>query len=230
VAVVLEWGPVGATSVAARSDVLVVVDVLSFCTSVTIAVERGAKVWPHSGGEAAQQLARQIGAELAGHRSSPGGPTLSPSSLLGLGAGSRLILPSPNGSSICHAVADGMATVVAGCLRNAGAVARYVRDRASIGVVPAGERWPDGSLRPCYEDWVGAGAVVDRLLGQDPALDLSAEAEAAALAFRALRPLEDCPSGRELVETGFAEDVRIAREIDASTVVPLLVDGGFVSA
>ena len=52
----------------------------------------------------------------------------------------------------------------------------------------------------------------------------------AALAFRALRPLELCPSGAELVERGFAEDVRLASEVDASDVVPALVEGRFVPA
>ena len=228
--VALEWGPVGAKILAERSEVIVVVDVLSFCTSVSVALDRGAKVWPHTGGEAAQVLARQIDAVLAGHRSSHEGPTLSPASLLGLDAETRLILPSPNGSSIAHAAAASGVSVVAGCLRNAAAVARYLRDFDGVGVVPAGERWGDGSLRPCYEDWVGAGAVVDRLLGQDPAAVLSAEAEAAAHAFRALRPIEECLSGQELVDKGFADDVGIAGELDVSSIVPLLVDGCFVPA
>jgi 2-phosphosulfolactate phosphatase len=230
VTVALEWGPVGARTLAERSDVIVVVDVLTFCTAVTVAVERGTKVWPHSGGEQAQVLARQIDAVLAGNRSSHEGPTLSPASLLELEPDARLILPSPNGSSIAHAAVSGGVPVVAACLRNAAAVARHVRGAGRIGLVPSGEQWGDGSLRPCYEDWVGAGAVVDRLVALDPAVELSPEAEAAALAFRGLRPLETCPSGQELVERGFAEDVRIAAEVDATSVVPLLVDGCFVPA
>ena len=55
--VALEWGPVGARTLAESSDVVVVIDVLSFSTSLTVAVERGAKVWPHTGGESARQLA-----------------------------------------------------------------------------------------------------------------------------------------------------------------------------
>lgn len=94
--------------------------------------------------------------------------------------------------------------------------------------MPAGERWPDGSLRPAYEDFVGAGAIVDRLHGLDPGVSLTPEAGAAAWAFRALRPLAACPSGAELVDRGFAEDVRIAEEVDASSVVPALVEGRFV--
>jgi 2-phosphosulfolactate phosphatase len=227
--VALEWGPVGARVLAETSDVIVVVDVLSFSTALTVAVERGARVWPHTGGESAGALARDIGAVLAGSRGSHEGPTLSPASLLDLDPDVRLVLPSPNGSSIAHAAVSGGLPVVAGCLRNARAVARYISGFAKIGLVPAGERWGDGSLRPAYEDLVGAGAVVDRLLGQDPGVELSPEAEAAATAFRGLRRLEECPSGGELVERGFADDVRIASEVDTSDVVPLLVEGRFVA-
>jgi 2-phosphosulfolactate phosphatase len=225
----LEWGPVGARTLAERSDVVVVVDVLSFSTALTVAVERGAKVWPHTGGESARQLARDIDAVLAGNRSSHEGLTLSPASLLDVDADTRLVLPSPNGSSIAFAAVSGEVPVVAGCLRNATALGRYLKAFENVALVPAGERWPDGSLRPAYEDLVGAGAIVDRLLGSDPGVRLSPEAEVAMLAFRSLRPLESCPSGAELVERGFAEDVRIAEQIDASDAVPGLVEGRFVS-
>jgi 2-phosphosulfolactate phosphatase len=234
--VALEWGPVGAKVLAEQCDVIVMVDVLSFSTAVAIAVERGALVWPHKGGENARVLARDIGAVLAGNRGSHEGLTLSPASLLAIESGSRLVLPSPNGSSIAFAAVEGGVTalhggvaVVAGCLRNATAVARYVRDFERVGVVPAGERWGDGSLRPAYEDLVGAGAVIDRIAALDLSVTLSPEAEAAAIAFRALRPLEQCPSGRELVERGFLEDVRIASEVDVSEVVPRLTEGRFVA-
>ena len=228
--VALEWGPVGARTLAERSDVVVVVDVLSFSTALTIAVERGATVWPHTGGESARQLARDIGAVLAGNRSSHEGLTLSPQSLLDVDDETRLVLPSPNGSSIAFAAINGGVPVVAGCLRNAAAVSRFLQDFDRIALVPAGEQWGDGSLRPAYEDLVGAGAVVDRLAGRDPGLKLTPEAEVAALAFRSLRPLELCPSGAELVERGFAGDVQIASEIDVTDIVPALVEGRFVPA
>jgi 2-phosphosulfolactate phosphatase len=188
--VALEWGPVGARTLAERSDVVVVVDVLSFSTALTIAVERGAVVWPHVGGESARQLARDIGAVLAGNRSSHEGLTLSPESLLGVDAETRLVLPSPNGSSIAFAAINSGVPVVAGCLRNATAVSKYLDGFDRVALVPAGEQWGDGSLRP----------------------------------------LELCPSGAELVERGFAADVRLASEIDASDVVPALVEGRFVPA
>lgn len=228
--VAVEWGPAGAKVLSESCDVLVVVDVLSFSTALTVAVERGAKVWPHTGGESAGQLARDIDAVLAGNRSSHEGLTLSPASLRDLPEDARLVLPSPNGSSIAFAAVNGALPVVAGCLRNAHAVARHLRDVDRIGIVPAGERWGDGSLRPAYEDLVGAGAVVERLTAEEPGVELSPDAEAAAAAFRWLRPLAQCPSGVELIDKGYADDVTIAEEVDASDVVPVLVEGRFVAA
>ena len=225
----VEWGVHGARALAGCCDVLVIVDVLSFSTAVTVAVERGAKVWPHKGGEEARVLAREIGAILAGNRGSHDGPTLSPVSLAELAVGSRLILPSPTGASISSAAASSDVPLVVGCLRNALALAQHVADHDRIGIIPAGERWADGSLRPAYEDWIGAGALVERLLKCVPGTELSPEAEAAVAAFRLLRPLTECPSGAELVDRGFLEDVRIAAELDATDVVPVLRDGRFVA-
>jgi 2-phosphosulfolactate phosphatase len=229
--VVVEWGLQGARALAESCSVLVVVDVLSFTTTVTVAVERGATVWPHTGGEAAHRLARDIGAQLAGNRGShESGPTLSPVSMLGLEPGARVVLPSPNGSSISYAAGTSGVDVLAGSLRNAAAVARVLVGRDRVGLVPAGEQWSDGSLRPAYEDWVGAGAVVSRLAGFDPSVRLAPEAVAAAAAFEVLRPLRSCPSGAELVEKGFGGDVDVAEEVDASAAVPVLVDGRYVAA
>ena len=41
-----DWGPTGAAAIAEGADVAVVVDVLSFTTTLAIAVERGITVWP----------------------------------------------------------------------------------------------------------------------------------------------------------------------------------------
>lgn len=222
----LEWGPVGAAVLAARCDALVVVDVLSFSTCVSVAVGRGARVWPHRWADASTaSRARSLGAVPAGPRGGSG-VSLSPASLLGLYAGARVLLPSPNGATVTLAALGPDASspapsVYAGCLRNAAAVAAALAGAGSVGLVPAGERWPDGSLRPAYEDLVGAGAVAARLGGS-----LGPEAEAAVLAYERLRPLGQCPSGVELVDEGFAADVELAEQQDADAVAPLLAPDG----
>ena len=236
----LEWGPTGAAAVTRDADVAVVVDVLSFSTTVTVALGRGITVHPFRWrDERAVELARELDANLALQRRDarlrPGSVSLSPQSLQRATGIERLVLPSPNGSTICATLAGHGVTVVAGCLRNADAVAAYVADElargATVAVVPAGERWPDGSLRPAVEDLWGAGAAI---AGVDPAL-LSPEAEVARLAFEGFRdrPLEhllSCASGRELVDKGYEPDVVIAGRPNTTDVVPRLEDGAFTPA
>jgi 2-phosphosulfolactate phosphatase len=141
----------------------------------------------------------------------------------------RIVLPSPNGSSISFALADSGATVVGACLRNRTAVARWLgQQTGAIAVVAAGERWPDDTLRPAAEDLWGAGAVLALL----PEADLSPEARLAADAFRAVEDslveaVHRCASGLELTAAGFGDDVAVSAELDVSSVVPVLADGAF---
>ena len=222
----VEWGPVGAAVLAARCAVIVVCDVLSFSTTVTVATAAGVRIQPHPWkDESAAELAAEIGAVLAGPRGSD--VSLSPVSLRGLARDSVVVLPSPNGAMCVLAAAERGATVIAGCLRNAAAVGRWCETRGvDVGLVAAGEQWPEGTMRPAYEDWVGAGLIAARLLGR---AELSSEAEAAALAAQHRRPLAGVASGIELIDAGFREDVDIADASDVDDVVPMLVDGQFVA-
>ena len=56
----LEWGEQGVNVLAPINDVIIVVDVLSFSTSVEIATSREAVIYPYRGKlEMAQEYARQ---------------------------------------------------------------------------------------------------------------------------------------------------------------------------
>ncbi|MEV0524424.1 2-phosphosulfolactate phosphatase [Streptomyces sp. NPDC050439] len=239
-AVRFEWGPEGARRLMAGGDVvcLVVVDVLSFTTAVSVAVEAGTKVFPYAWrDESAVAFARERDAALAvGRRGvTEGSPwSLSPAALRRAPFTPRLVLPSPNGSAIA-AAAGASGVVVAGCLRNAAAVGSwlagqgYGRPDRPVAVVAAGERWGDGSLRPALEDLLGAGAVISAI----QEAELSPEASVAAAAYTSCTDVAsavaDCASGRELVSQGFAADVAVAVELEASEGVPVLVDGAFFS-
>jgi 2-phosphosulfolactate phosphatase len=143
------------------------------------------------------------------------------------------VTPSPNGATIAASV-EGV--VVAACLRNAAAVGGWLR-REGFGVagrpltvIAAGERWPDGTLRPAVEDLVGAGAVIASL-GRC-STRCSPEAAIAVAAFRAAAGslaaiLGDSASGRELSEAGYGDDVRVAAALNVDDVVPGLRDGRF---
>ena len=239
----LEWGPTGAAAVPA--DYAVVVDVLSFTTTLSVALERGIEVFPFRWRDSrAAEHALRHGATLAVgrfevlSRGDARHVSLSPASLSEVEGIERLVLPSPNGSSIAFALADSGAQVVGACLRNAAAVAGWlapkVADGASVVVVPAGERWYDDTLRPAVEDLWGAGAVLAGIVDeiQGPA-GTSPEARMAVAAWQAATLPADlltCASGIELVDAGFIADVQIAAQSDVSEVVPVLVGESFREA
>ena len=249
-----EWGPAGASRLASATACLVAVDVLSFTTAVSVAVDRGIRVlpfrWPggpvseaeRSGAaQAATAYARQSGARLASHRHTvtPETPwSLSPAHLRAAPFVARLVLPSPNGAAIATAAPPGV-RVVAACLRNITAVGTWLTSHDygtpehPVVVIAAGELWPDGSLRPALEDLLGAGALMSDLCSQG-AGPLSPEAAAAKASYEGTADLAHMvatsASGRQLAAMGFVEDVAIATEEDASALVPVRDgDGSFVS-
>lgn len=221
-----EWGLAGVEAIAA--EYVVMVDVLRFTTAVEAAVAAGAQVFPYRWKDSsANEVAERVGGILA-DGSDPAGPSLSPVRLTSIAPGTRVVLPSPNGSTCAAIASERGATVVASCLRNFRAVAAWLNEvTRSVAVVACGERWPDGSLRPSLEDFLGAAALVSAFHGP-----LSAEAEAAALAWNATADrvpglVRQCASGRELDERGWTADLDYACQLDVSAVAPVLTDGGF---
>jgi len=117
---------------------------------------------------------------------------------------------------------------------------------------PAAEDlWGAGSIAAALLDLTDAPELDQGRAGADPhhaealsepqlepdgaRVACSEEARLAAEAFRSVRPrlpeaLAGCVSGQELTARGFPGDVRIAAELDRSSVVPVLVDGRFVDA
>jgi 2-phosphosulfolactate phosphatase len=220
-----DWSEAGLRALAPGSDAVVIVDVLCFTTCVDVAVARGAEVLPYRWNDGtAASYAREKGAELAGRRGERW--SLSPQSFREVGTGTRIVLPSPNGSALSFAC-DAPA-VFAGCLRNAAAVARAARAVGPrVAIIAAGERWPDGSLRPCLEDLLGSGAILS-YLSRDP----SPEAAAAAGAFLALKDrlrfaLAETASGRELISWGYEGDLDLAAELDVSGGALQLLDRSY---
>lgn len=222
-----EWGLAGVTQLAPISDVIIIVDVFSFSTCVDLATSQGAIVFPYRGpAEQAAEFAQSVNAVLAA-KWGGSGYSLSPHSLVQVPAGLRLVLPSPNGSTL--SLSTGQTPTLAGCLRNSAAVAAAASTYGhKIAVIPAGERWrTDGSLRPAYEDWLGAGAIISHLAGR-----LSPEARAARAAFRDAQAelgqlLGQCPSAQEHIELGLPENVQLAAALNSSVCVPLLVDNAY---
>lgn len=252
-----EWGPNGLARLGPGAAGLVIVDVLRFTTAVSVAVDRGATVLPYPwADDGAQTYAAQHNALLAGAGPDAAGGarwSLSPVDLARLRPGTRLVLPSPNGSELAYGARTHapQAAVLAGCLRNASAVAHEVAEslpRGPVVVVGAGERWGTDAdapgdrrgafaLRPAVEDLLGAGAILRalRVLTGVAPDRVSPEARAAMAAFDEAR--DDLPgwllastSGRELVGRGRRDDVVAAAALDVEAIAPVLVRAAFVGA
>jgi 2-phosphosulfolactate phosphatase len=199
-----DWGIEGARTVAADADVIVIVDVLSFSTTVELAVAGGGSV----------ELAAVEG-ELAAAEA-PGSD----------GARIAAALADHSGTVIAGSLRN--ATAVAQWIL---AHQDETGNRLAIAIIAAGEQREDGSTRFAVEDLLGAGAIIDALaaVGLDAC---SPEAAAAAASFAGLKRatkhlITASSSGRELAELGFADDIRLAAQTDVSTTVPVLREFAF---
>jgi 2-phosphosulfolactate phosphatase len=233
----LDWGWRGAADAAARGNIVVIVDVLRFSSMIATAVQFGASVYPCEMQGDVESLAREHRA-VAGVRSSAGGPgqfSLSPASFAGATAGTKVVIPSPNGAT-CSRRASSAPHVFAASFVNAPAVAVEVsrlldETQLDVTVIACGERWrderEDGALRFALEDYLGAGAVLSRL-----SRPKSPEAAVCAAAFERSHDeiaglLWDCASGRELRAMGLEQDVADCARIGIYDVVPVLRDGWY---
>jgi 2-phosphosulfolactate phosphatase len=143
-------------------------------------------------------------------------------------------------AQIAALLADTGATVVAACLRNRSAVADWIiakqaelGRRTSIVVIAVGELDDTAETRFAVEDLFGAGAVIEAL-GLRGIDFTSPEAAAAAAAFEGLRNgvghlLSASATAQQLAQSGHPQHVQAAREVDVSSVVPIL-DGAVFRA
>lgn len=238
----VSWGPTAAALAAARGDVVVVVDVLSFSTTLSIAVARDFTCLVYSGAEIEELggpalAAIRLGARPLGSRASaaPGQPSVSPASLLFAEPGQRVVVTSHNGASVIAAAADASALLI-GSLRNATACARTaawllgLARAGRITIVACGEQWSSvapeaGGIRPCAEDWLGAGAICAGLAELGYSLSAEARLAAATWSTELGFDLGDCVSARELRSAGYAADVELALQVDTDEKVPVRMAG-----
>ncbi|PKI90797.1 phosphosulfolactate phosphohydrolase [Actinomycetales bacterium SN12] len=209
----LEWGTQGLARLA-PADIVIVIDVLRFSSTLADAVAAGQRIALSDAIRWSTNGASVVAAASASDASDAGASTV----LIG---------------GIRNAAATARAVM---------AVQERQGTRASVSIIAAGELAATGELRFAVEDQLGAGAIISALcdLGIDHS---SPEAAAAAEAYRALRPglrhmLVGSGSGRELVG-GVASTARMeaagvrpattaeAAELDAVDAAVVLSDGVF---
>ena len=222
----LDWGHDGTRRATERGDVLVIVDVLSFSTTVATAVHNGGLIYPCAPDEDLAALAQRIGGEVAVHRRDvpqKGQFSLSPVTYKDMKLGTKVVLASPNGAT-CSRYANQVPYLFVGALVNAQATALAVsevlekNDALNVTVIACGERWKtpleDGALRFAVEDYLGAGAILSYLQ-----CEKSLEAHVCEGAFLHVRDeleqvLWECESGRDLREMGVGGDVQHAAQLN----------------
>ncbi|MEZ3159071.1 2-phosphosulfolactate phosphatase [Microbacterium sp. BWT-B31] len=194
----LDWGIDGLGRVA-QADVVIVVDVLRFSSTVSRRVAGGETV-PL---DASAHAVSINGAAIAAAACEPGAVVM-------LGC-------LRNASAVAAAVLDEQ--------RRRGARTSI----AVIAAGELDSREPGAPLRLAVEDHLGAGAIVDALaaLGIDHSSPEAAVACEAFRGLRgAVRHLLTASgSGQELIEAGLRDDVLAAAAIDADPVAVVLVDG-----
>ncbi len=144
----LEWGIKAVEHLAEDVECIVILDIMSFSTCVSIAAESGALLFPYPWKDStASEYALSKNAVTANYdrHFSGEGFSLSPQTLLKLKAGDRLVLPSPNGSAVTFKAKsifkekNSHASIFCTSLRNLRATARACQliDDAFIGVQEA---------------------------------------------------------------------------------------------
>jgi len=220
----------------AAHSVCVVVDVLRASSSIVTLLERGC-----SSVVAAPTIdnARQLKTDLPDHLlcGEEGGLPPdgfdygnSPSEFSHLDFGGRsAILATSNGTRVLAAIAAGSPAVLVGALLNRTAVARAAIDiarqrRLGIAVVSSAAH---GGGTFVLEDALGAGAIADAALSQDPSLQASDAARFAQEAFTVASvdiaaTIRSAYHSQELVDEGLGDDVAYCARLDVSDVAPVL--------
>ena len=195
-----EWGVPGLSRLA-PADVVIVVDVLRFSTTVIGAVERG----------------ETYALDAAAHAVSINGAAVVEAAA---DTGAIVLLGGlRNASAVAGAV-------YAEQERRGGRTSIAVIAAGELAGRDLG-----AALRFAVEDQLGAGAIIDALaaLGIDHASPEAAVACESFRALRraATHLLTASGSGRELSALGRGADVAAAASVDAASVVPVLRDGAF---
>jgi 2-phosphosulfolactate phosphatase len=199
-------------------DVSIMVDVLRASTTITIALEKFQQVIPVVDHEEAAQVAKDMGAIIAGERR---GATLdgfhagnSPIEIQEF-EGKTLVLTTSNGTRIM----EGMRSkVLIGCFANASAVAKAAQELAQehVEIVMAGVEG-----RFAIEDFLGAGEIISHLQNEE----VDEYAQSAVLAIQNISKVDHAVlksrSSRGLNQLGFGEDVKFCLQRNISDNVPI---------
>jgi 2-phosphosulfolactate phosphatase len=223
----------GARQAAARGDVVVVVDVLSFSTEIVVAVAEGKTCLVYSdaeleamGGVDAAAAALDARPYRRFHHYDVDDAAALPAASSPAGSGERVLFRSTNGAAATRAAAAASELLI-GSLRNASACASYLTTLLAstatqrVTLVACGSvagTADEGRFRPALEDWLAVGRIAAYL--SSAGLVVSPEAYAAARSWPGDEMLPACVAANALIEAGLDEIVELAFAVDKSDAVP----------
>lgn len=214
-----------------------VIDTLRATTVITTLISRGAAaVYPVATLDAARSLAQELDAKLVGERGGLPAEGFdygnSPAEFATLDVrGWTLVQSTSNGSHALERAGEAERSIVA-CLRNRLAAAQAALEASGksavdlprpIAIVCSGD---GGGDRPSVEDVYTAGALLERLVALQPALELGAGARLATriYAFYATAgdAFADAPHAESLRGLGLQADLDFAAQLDVDSAVPVV--------
>ncbi len=225
---------------ATEPTIAIVIDTLRFTSTACVALEAGAQsIAVMSDIDTARQLANSIDPPmlLCGERHCAKIPGFdlgnSPLEYTASRVANRpLIFSTTNGTVAVEATQTAQTTAL-GSLLNRAAVVQWLMSQpiTTIWIVCAGT---DGQV--AQEDVLTAGAMLDQLRSISPTTHfINDSAQLSLDAWRSilrdnslLEHLQSARGGRNLIESGFAQDVEFVAELDRLQCVPVLREKVFV--
>ncbi|HLS87587.1 MAG TPA: 2-phosphosulfolactate phosphatase [Burkholderiales bacterium] len=219
--------------------VVVVLDILFATTTMVTALAHGASdvlpVLDEAAARAAAARCEPGSFVLSGELNAqtlPGFAHPAPLALAAHGVQGRRVIYSTTNGTVAMTHCSGAAHVYCGSLLNVGALTSHIlraHPDDTILIVCAGSA---GNFN--LEDFVGAGAFVDRLASRlGPGADVSDAARAARAVFRSARlpqALHECRVGRLMASLGLAREVEFACRLDEYEVVPAMAGERLIAA
>lgn len=222
-------GAIGARNAANAGSRVVVVDTFRASTTVSVLVDKGAKVLPVASIEEARAAEADFRIGERGSVKVDGfdfGNSPKEIQVAEIPSGSTVVLSTTNGTRVVEAAA-GAPAILTGAFVNAEAIAEDLTttDR-DLEVVVVGCGWEG---HRASEDEAAAGAILCRLKKRGAELDERARRVVDLYLKRPARVLRNNSAARRLKRVGYEADLDFCLAEDTLDVVPRLVGGVFVN-
>jgi 2-phosphosulfolactate phosphatase len=230
----VSFSPATVDELQMRGKNVVIVDVLRASTTIAMALQNGAReiIPVHS-----IENAVKISGSLFGDVTLRGGERFG-KIIEGFNLGNspmEYTESAVKGKSIIFSTTNGTAAItkckyarnlVIGSFVNLTDVVEFVKETSSDFHICCAGRDSAGFSDFSLEDSVCAGIIINRLLKENPSIELTDSSSAAVTLFKSYgksitKMLRNCDHGRYLIEIGFERDLEICGDTDSIPILPI---------